>query len=46
MSGRYEFHGKGKDLYEAVRKAHEFVPKGFVKCLTKIGRGFSAIFLY
>jgi hypothetical protein len=30
MSARYEFHGKGKDLYEAVRKAHELVPKGFV----------------
>jgi hypothetical protein len=31
MSGRYEFSGKGKDLYKAVRKAHEIVPKGFVK---------------
>lgn len=30
MSGRYEFHGDGKDLYKAVRKAHEIVPKGFV----------------
>lgn len=28
--GRYEFHGKGKDLYKAVVKAHEVVPKGFV----------------
>jgi hypothetical protein len=30
MSGRYEFYGSGKDLYKAVRKAHELVPKGFV----------------
>jgi hypothetical protein len=30
MSARYEFHGKGKDLYKAVRKAHDFVSKGFV----------------
>jgi hypothetical protein len=30
MSARYEFHGKGKDLYKAVMKAHEVVPKGFV----------------
>jgi hypothetical protein len=30
MSARYEFYGKGKDLYKAVRKAHDFVPKGFV----------------
>jgi hypothetical protein len=30
MSARYEFHGKGKELYKAVRKAHDFVPKGFV----------------
>jgi len=29
-SGRYEFHGKGKELYKAVVKAHEYVPKGFV----------------
>jgi predicted cupin superfamily sugar epimerase len=29
-SGRYEFYGKGKDLYKAVVKAHKFVPKGFV----------------
>ena len=28
--GRYEFHGKGKDLYKAVVKAHEIMPKGFV----------------
>jgi len=28
--GRYEFHGKGKDLYKAVIKAHEIMPKGFV----------------
>jgi len=30
MSGRYEFSGKGKDLYKAVVKAHRLVPKGFV----------------
>ena len=30
MKGRYEFHGKGKTLYEAVIKAHRVVPKGFV----------------
>lgn len=30
MSGRYEFYGKGKDLYKAVVKAHRFMPKGFV----------------
>lgn len=29
-SGRYEFHGKGRDLYKAVVKAHHFMPKGFV----------------
>jgi len=29
-SGRYEFFGKGKDLYKAVIKAHQFMPKGFV----------------
>lgn len=28
--GRYEFHGKGKDLYKAVVKAHSIVPKGYV----------------
>jgi hypothetical protein len=28
--GRYEFHGKGKDLYNAVVKAHSIVPKGYV----------------
>jgi len=30
MSGRYEFHGKGRDLYKAVVKAHQLMPKGFV----------------
>jgi len=29
-SGRYEFYGKGKDLYKAVMKVHRFMPKGFV----------------
>jgi hypothetical protein len=28
--GRYEFRGKGKDLYGAMRKATRIVPKGFV----------------
>ena len=30
MSGRYEFYGKGKDLYKAVVKAQFLMPKGFV----------------
>lgn len=30
LSGRYEFYGKGKDLYKAVVKAHRIMPKGFV----------------
>ena len=30
MSGRYEFHGKGRDLYKAVVKAHKLMPRGFV----------------
>jgi hypothetical protein len=30
VSGRYEFSGTGKDLYKAVVKAQEFVPKKFV----------------
>jgi len=30
MSGRYEFSGKGKDLYKALVKAHRIMPKGFV----------------
>ncbi len=30
QSGRYEFHGTGKDLYKAVIKALEIMPKGFV----------------
>ena len=29
-SGRYEFWGKGKDLYKAVKKAHEYMPKGYI----------------
>ena len=28
--GRYEFHGKGKDLYKAVIKAHQVMPRGYV----------------
>jgi hypothetical protein len=30
MSGRYEFWGKGKNLYQAVVNAHRYVPKRFV----------------
>jgi hypothetical protein len=29
-SGRYEFQGSGKTLYEAVVKAHHVMPKGFI----------------
>ncbi len=28
--GRYEFHGKRKDLYKAVIEAQHIMPKGFV----------------
>ncbi|MFB0523116.1 MAG: hypothetical protein ACETV1_05065 [Candidatus Bathyarchaeia archaeon] len=28
--GRYEFRGKGKDLYRAVVKSRGLVPKGYV----------------
>lgn len=28
--GRYEFSGKGKDLYKAVAKAQSIMPKGYV----------------
>ena len=28
--GRYEFSGKGRDLYKAVIQAHHIMPKGFV----------------
>ena len=30
MSGRYEFHGKGRDLYRAIMKALTIVPKGYI----------------
>ena len=30
MKGRYEFYGKGRDLYKAVMKAHHVMPKGYV----------------
>jgi len=30
MSGRYEFHGKGRDLYRAIVKALTIVPKGYI----------------
>jgi hypothetical protein len=30
QSGRYEFHGTGKDLYKAVVEAQKTMPKGFV----------------
>ena len=29
--GRYEFEGKGRDLYKAVILAHTVVPQGYVK---------------
>jgi hypothetical protein len=29
--GRFEFSGKGNDLYNAVIVAHHVVPKGYVK---------------
>jgi len=29
-SGRYEFHGKGRDLRKAVMKAHRIMPRRFV----------------
>jgi len=29
-SGRFEFKGKGKDLYKAVVKAQHILPRGFV----------------
>ena len=29
--GRFEFSGKGKDLYQAVIAANNVVPKGYVK---------------
>lgn len=34
-SGRYEFHGKSKDLYKAVVLAHRLVPKGFIDVSAK-----------
>lgn len=33
--GRYEFKGKGKELYKAVGKAHEYMPKGYVEVPAK-----------
>ena len=27
VSGRYEFHGKGRDLYKAIVTAHRLMPK-------------------
>lgn len=35
MSGRFEFDGKGRDLYKAVVKAHRLMPKGFVEVSAK-----------
>jgi len=28
--GRYEFHGRGKDLFSAVVEAHHTMPRGYV----------------
>ena len=33
--GRYEFSGRGKDLYKAIVKAHEVMPKGYVSVEAK-----------
>ena len=33
--GRYEFEGKGKDLYRAIILAHRYVPKAFVEVSAK-----------
>ena len=30
FKGRYEFTGKGKDLYKAVAKAHKIMPRGYI----------------
>ena len=30
MSGRYEFYGKGRDLYRAIIQALTIVPKGYI----------------
>ena len=30
LKGRYEFHGTGRDLYKAVRKAYYQPPKGYI----------------
>lgn len=35
MRGRYEFHGRGRDLYKAVVKAHRYMPKDFVDVSTE-----------
>ena len=32
---RYEFRGKGRDLYKAVILAHRYMPKGFVEVSAK-----------
>jgi len=32
---RYEFHGKGRELYKAVILAHRFMPKGFIEVSAK-----------
>ncbi len=28
--GRYEFHGRGKDLYRAVREAQHTMPRDYI----------------
>ena len=33
--GRYEFQGSGRELYQAVLKAQEVMPKGFVSVSAK-----------
>lgn len=35
LNGRYEFHGKGKDLYRAILTALNVVPKGYIDVSAK-----------
>jgi hypothetical protein len=30
LKGRYEFHGRGRHLYQAVILAHQYMPKGYI----------------
>jgi len=33
--GRYEFTGRGKDLYKAIAKAHTYMPRDYVEVPAK-----------